>query len=156
VTGAAVLSFVQFGLVLLGTVYLFFVAALVGSLSGVPDAQLPAGTEGLAVEGMALAGLQLAADVVLLVAAVRALRSRTRGTWRWFVGALAAHVVLAGYWFVRLQVLRGAVPGDAAGALAGLSVWTVLFAALPLVALGLVVLGAGRRWFDAGSGPARG
>jgi hypothetical protein len=151
VTGAAVLSFVQFGVVLLATLYLFLVALLAGSLSGLPSSQLPAEFSGLAVEGLVLAAVQLAADVLLLVAALRALGRRGSGTWRLLVAALAAHVVLAGYWFVRLLVLRGDVPGDAAGALTGLASYAVFFAAVPLVALGLVLFGSGRRWFD----PAR-
>jgi hypothetical protein len=156
VTGAAVLSFVQFGLALLGTLYLFFVALVAGAVAGLPDAQLPAGVDGLVVEGFALAAVQLAAEVVLLVAAVRALRRRGPGPWRLLVAALAAHVVLAGYWFVRLRVLDGRLPGDSAGALAGLSTWSLLFAAVPLVALGLLLVGPGRRWAAAPApgGPA--
>jgi hypothetical protein len=141
---------VQFGLVLIGTVYLFLVALVAGALAGLPDAQLPERFSGLAAEGVVLAVVQLAADVLLLVAAIRALRHRGEGTWKLLVGALAAQVVLAGYWFVRLLVLRGDLPGDAAGALTPLQSYAVLFAAVPLVALGLVGLGAGRRWF----GPA--
>jgi hypothetical protein len=159
VTGAAVLSFVQFGLVLVGTLYLFLVALVAGTVSGVPDAQLPAGISGLVTEGLVLAALQLAADVLLLVGAIRALSRRTLGTWRLLLAALAVHVVLAGYWFVRLLVLRGGIPGDAGGALISLSFYPVLFAAVPLVALGLVLVGSGRRWFDpapAAGGPVPG
>ena len=152
VTGAAVLSFVQFGLVLIATAYLFLVALLASAVAGLPDAQVPEAFSGLAVEGVVLAVVQVAADVLLLVAAIRALRSRGRGTWRLLVGALAVHVVLAGYWFVRLLVLRGELPGDAADALAALTPYAVLFAVIPLVALGLVVLGSGRRWFEPGRG----
>jgi hypothetical protein len=152
VTGAAVLSFVQFGLVLIGTLYLLLVALIAGTVAGLPDAQLPQRFSGLAVEGIVLAVVQLAADVLLLVAAIRALSRRGSATWRLLVAALAAQVVLAGYWFVRLLVLRGEVPGDAAGALAALTPYAVLFAVIPLVALGLVVLGSGRRWFEPGRG----
>jgi hypothetical protein len=152
VTAAAVLSFVQFGLVLIGTLYLLLVALIAGTVAGLPDAELPERFSGLAVEGVVLAVVQLAADVLLLVAAIRAMSHRSAGTWRLLVAALAAHVVLAGYWFVRLLVLRGEVPGDAADALAALTPYTVLFAVIPLVALGLVVLGSGRRWFEPGRG----
>jgi len=44
------------------------------------------------------------------------------------------------------------LPGDGANALGALLPYSVLFAALPLVALGLVLLGAGRRWFDPAPG----
>jgi hypothetical protein len=148
VTGAAVLAFVQFGAVLLATLYLFLAALLAGSVAGVPDAQVPAQLPGLVVEGLVLAGVQLVADVLLLVAAIRALGNRTPVTWRVLVAALAVQVVLAGYWFVRLQVLRAQVPGDGARALSGLVTYPVLFGAVPLVALGLVLFGSGRRWFD--------
>jgi hypothetical protein len=140
---------VQFGLVLLGTLYVFLAAMLAGAVAGVPETRLPAQFAGLAVEGVVLAVVQLAADALLLVAAVRALRHRGRGTWRLLVAALAVQVVLAGYWFVRLLVLRAELPGDAAGALGGVLSYAVLFAAVPLVALGLVLVGSGRRWFDA-------
>jgi hypothetical protein len=150
VTGAAVLSFVQFGLVLLATLYLFLAALLAGSIAGVPDASVPARLSGLVVEGLVLAGVQLAADVLLLVAAIRAMGHRTLVTWRVLVAALGAQVVLAGYWFVRLLVLRGQVPGDGARALGGVVGYAVFFAAVPLVALGLVLFGSGRRWFGRG------
>ena len=109
---------------------------------------MPAELSGLVVEGLVLAGVQLAADVLLLVAAIRAMRNRTVGTWRVLVGALGVQVALAGYWLVRLLVLRSGLPGDASRALTGVSTYAVLFAAVPLVALGLLLFGSGRRWFD--------
>jgi hypothetical protein len=159
VTGAAVLSFVQFGFVLLATLYLFLFALLAGSLSGLPDARVPAELSGLVVEGLVLAAVQLAADVLLLVAAIRAMGNRTLVTWRLLVAALGVQVLLAGYWFVRLLVLRSGVPGDASRALTGVTTYAVFFAAVPLVALGLLLFGSGRRWFDpapAAGGPAPG
>jgi hypothetical protein len=147
VTGAAVLSFVQCGLALVGTLYVFLVALVAGAVSGLADSGPAAQFAGLVVEGLVLAVVQLFADVLLLVAAIRALGRRDRLTWRLLVAALGAHVVLAGYWCVRLLVLRGQVPGDAAGALVSLAPYVLLFAAVPLVALGLVLAGSGRRWF---------
>jgi hypothetical protein len=154
-----VLSYVQFGLVLIASLYLLVLAMITGALAGTPGANLPVGTSGLAVEALVLAAVQVAADVVLLVAAIRATGRRTRRTWRLFTGALLVHVVLAGYWIVRLIVLRHRLPGDISGLLSSLTGWAVLFAGLPLVALGLVGVGPGRRWFtddEAAATPARG
>jgi hypothetical protein len=80
--------------------------------------------------------------------------NRTVVTWRLLVAALGVQVVLAGYWFVRLLVLRNALPGDASRALTGVVTYAVFFAAVPLVALGLVLFGSGRRWFDRAVAPA--
>jgi hypothetical protein len=51
------------------------------------------------------------------------------------------------YWLVRLSVLAGRLPSDAGTALDAVRGYVLLFAALPLVALGLVVPGPARRWF---------
>jgi hypothetical protein len=50
------------------------------------------------------------------------------------------------YWAFRVIALFDAVPGpDPGGTFAS---FTLLFAAAPLVGIGLVVAGPGRRWFD--------
>ncbi len=62
---------------------------------------------------------------------------------------LAAHglqVVLSGYWLVRLLSVFDDAPGFTPGA--SFAALTLFFAAGPLVSLGLVLVGSGRRWFE--------
>jgi hypothetical protein len=138
---------VQCGLTAVGTLCTAILAFALGAAAGVPDAGLPALARGIAVEGAVLAGVQVLALVLLLVAAIRALRLRSAGARTLLVAALGGHAALALYWLVRLSVLAGRLPSDAGTALGAVRGYVLLFAALPLVALGLVVLGPARRWF---------
>jgi hypothetical protein len=62
------------------------------------------------------------------------------------LAGLAVQVVLAGYWFVRLSSLADDIPGpDPTSAFLA---FTLLFAAGPLVGLGMLLIGPARRWFD--------
>jgi hypothetical protein len=146
VLAAAVLAFVQAGVVAVASAYVFlFVSfARIAASEGAPPS---ADVEGLAGEGTVLAWLQLASVVLLVAGGVLALgrRARRRPAWLVLAGALIAQIVLALYWGVRLDTLTTDVTGpDPAGAFA----WFALFfAAMPLVALGLVIVGPGRTWF---------
>jgi hypothetical protein len=146
VVTAAVLAFVQAVLVLIASLYLWFFASVAGAAwarSGVYDASE---VTALATEGTALAVIQLASAALLIAAGIRALSARTRAAWLLIVAATALQVVLTLYWVVRLSMLLdGAADAGARGAFVA---FTVFFAAAPLVSLGLVLTGAGRRWFD--------
>jgi hypothetical protein len=143
---AAVLAFVQAGVVLVASLYVWFFASLldltVGTPGGVPSARAGA----LATEGTVLAVVQLVSAVLLVVAGIRALSSRSRGAWLLMVGALAVQLVLAAYWAVRLVTLMDDMPGpEPSGALGAV---TIFFAVAPVVGLGMVLVGPGRRWFE--------
>jgi hypothetical protein len=144
VIAAAVLTFVQAGVVLLASLYVFLIAAV--ARVAVIDSGGPRATvDELVTEATVLAVLQAVSVVVLVVAGVLALGRRRPPTFPILVGALAAQVVLAIYWAVRLTVLSGDLPGEDPSAVFA---WLALvFAAMPAVALGLVLLGPGRRWF---------
>ena len=74
--------------------------------------------------------------------------SLRRGAGVLLAAALAVQVVLAAYWLVRLQSEFGGNDGD--GTVVALSMF---FGAAPLVGLGMLLAGSGRRWFD-GTDPA--
>jgi hypothetical protein len=144
VVGAAVLAFVQSGIVLLASLYVFMFASL-ARVAAQQDGGSTAVIDGLAGEGTALAVIQVLSVVALVVGGILALGRRRRPAWLVLVGALVVQVVLAVYWAVRLASLADDVPGpDATTAFAW---FAVFFAAMPLVALGLVGFGPGRRWF---------
>jgi hypothetical protein len=76
---------------------------------------------------------------------VLSLNRRTRGIWLLLLLAHAVQVVLSIYWAVRLYGVFADVPGaDGEGAFA---TFGLFFAAGPLTAVGLLLLGAGRTWF---------
>jgi hypothetical protein len=149
VIAAAVLAFVQAAVVLIASLYIWMFASIADlALSEAPQAYDPARVDALAGEGMALAIVQLVAAVLLVGAGVWALNARTRAAWRSLVAAHAVQIVLAVYWAVRLIALVTLTPGSGGqGAVAGLALF---FAAGPLTALGLLLIGGGRRWFGQG------
>jgi hypothetical protein len=148
---AAVLAFVQGGVVVLASLYLWFFASLADiALDEVPGASTPT-TDALATEGRVLAAVGLVSAVLLVAAGVAALNSRSRRVWLLLVIGHAAQVVLSGYWLVRLVSVFDSVSGSSPEA--SLAAFTFFFAAGPLVSLGLVLLGAGRRWFEVPAGP---
>ena len=63
----------------------------------------------------------------------------------------AGAALLAVYWAVRLVSLMNDFPGGGPGG--GFAAFTLVFAASPLVGLGMVVVGPGRRWFEGPTGP---
>jgi hypothetical protein len=147
VVTAAVLAFVQAGLVLIASLYVWFFASIIefAATEGSP-VYSPGAVDALATEGTVLAVVQLASAALLIAAGIRALSARTRAAWLLLVAATALQVLLALYWVVRLgMLLDGAADAGARGAFLA---FTVFFAAAPLVSLGLLLIGAGRRWFD--------
>jgi hypothetical protein len=129
--------------VLIASLYLWFFASIADSAvaeAGAPYS--PTAVNALANEGVTLAVVQLLSAVALVAAGVWALNSRHRGAWVLLAVALAVQVVLAGYWAARLQSVFGGV--EAEGTIAALALF---FAVGPLVGLGMLLIGPGRRWF---------
>jgi hypothetical protein len=145
---AGVLSFVQAGLVTFSSLYLWMLLSIAGfALREQPSRSGHA----LVTEGAVLAIVQAVSVPLLIAVGVLALNRRSRAAWLGLLGGHAAQLVLAVYWAIRLQTVVGDIPG-ATGA-GALSAFTLLFAAAPLVAIGLVLFGSGRRWFDGTSRP---
>ena len=142
----AVLAFVQAGVVLFASLYLWFIASFLDLAAegdpNVASAQL----DSLTREGTVLAIVQLLSVVLLVIAGIRALTARTRLSWLLALAAHGSQIVLAIYWAVRLVSLMHDLPGTGPGA--AFAAFTLVFAASPLVGLGMLVLGPGRRWFD--------
>lgn len=148
---AAVLAFVQGGVVVLASLYLWFFASLADiALDEVPGAATPT-TDALATEGRVLAAVGLVSAVLLVAAGVAALNARSRRVWLLLVVAHGVQVVLSGYWLVRLLSVFDSVGSSSPEA--SLTTFALFFAAGPLVSLGLLLVGAGRRWFE-GASPA--
>jgi hypothetical protein len=146
VVTSAVLAFVQAGVVLVVSLYVWFFASVIGVVSEENPGVYASRMDALATEVTVLAIVQLVSVVLLVVAGIRALSARTRSAWLLTVVAHAVQIVLALYWAVRLVRLMNDTPGaDAPGVLATV---TILFAAAPVVGLGLVLGGSGRRWFE--------
>ncbi|WP_104525415.1 hypothetical protein [Blastococcus atacamensis] len=148
VVGAAVLAFVQGALVLIASFYVWFFA----SVAAVAIDENPTGAPTQAYQlqdlGTTLTIVQVLSVVLLVVGGILALTRRVRTSWLVLVAAHAVQLLLTGYWAVRLQEILGRVE-ELGGVLA---VFALFFAAFPLVALGLVLLGPGRRWFTAPQG----
>ena len=91
--------------------------------------------------------VQLLSVIVLVVGGVVVLNRRSRSSWLTLVAGLAVQLALALYWLVRLLTLGGlvddAVGSDPAGVLV---VGVLFFAAAPAVGVGLLSVGAIRRW----------
>jgi hypothetical protein len=140
---AAVLAFAQAVVVLIASLYLWFFASVADVAAAQADGVYsPATVDALATEGTVVALVQVLSAVVLVGAGVWALNTRRRGAWQLLVAAHAVQVVLAGYWAVRLLSEIGGF--DTEGAIISASLF---FAAGPLVGLGMLLVGAGRRWF---------
>ena len=140
---AAVLAFTQAVVVLIASLYLWFFASIAEVAATEAGGVWSPGTmDTLATEGTVLAIVQLLSAVVLVGAGVWALNSQRRGAWLLLVAALAVQVLLAGYWAVRLMTEIGGF--DSEGAILSFSLF---FAAGPLVGLGMLLVGPGRRWF---------
>jgi hypothetical protein len=147
----AVLAFVQAGVVLFVSLYLWFIASFVDlAASGDPSIS-SARVDSLTREGTVLAIVQLLSVVLLVTAGIRALGARTQVSWLLAVAAHGIQIMLAVYWAVRLVTLMHDFPGGGPGG--GFAAFTLVFAASPLVGLGMVVVGPGRRWFEGPTGP---
>jgi hypothetical protein len=147
----AVLAFVQAGVVLFSSLYLWFIASFVDLAAAGDPSISSVRVDSLTREGTVLAVVQLLSVVLLVTAGIRALSARTRVSWLLAVAAHGIQVVLAVYWAVRLVSLMNDFPGGGPGG--GFAAFTLVFAASPLVGLGMVVVGPGRRWFDGPAGP---
>jgi hypothetical protein len=144
VTGAAVLSFVQAGIVLAATLYVWVLVS-VGRLAA-QTLHGPADGGPLVVEGTVVTVVQVLSVAALVVGGALALGRRSRLAWVFVLVAAAVQVALAAYWAVRLPVLLSDLPSGAPDN--GFVVFTVAFAACPLVTLGLILFPPGRAWFD--------
>jgi hypothetical protein len=143
---SAVLAFVQAGVVLFASLYLWFIASFVDLAAEGDPTVASARLDALTREGTVLAIVQLVSVVLLVLAGIRVLTARTRVSWLLALTAHAAQIVLAVYWAIRLVSLVDDFPGGGPGG--GFAAFTLVFAASPLVALGVIVAGPGRRWFD--------
>jgi hypothetical protein len=143
---AAVLAFVQGGLVLIASLYVWFFASVADlAVQGAAGSFAPGPVNALATEGTTLAIVQMVSFVLLVVAGIRALNARTLGAWRLLLVSHAVQLALSVYWAVRLSMIFDDVPGpDGEGPLVA---FTVFFAAGPLVAMGLLLTRTVRAWF---------
>jgi hypothetical protein len=140
---AAVLAFAQAVIVLFASLYLWFFASVADAAvaeAGAPYS--PTVVNALADEGVTLAVVQLVSAVALIAAGIWALNARRRAAWVLLLVSLGVQVILAVYWASRLDSLLGAA--DMGGTVAAFSLF---FAGGPLVGLGLLLVGPGRRWF---------
>jgi hypothetical protein len=142
-----VLAFVQAGVVLIASLYVWFFASIVGIATQENPGVFASGRiEAFADEVTVLAIVQLVSVVLLVVAGIRVLNARTPAARLLMLGAHAVQIVLAVYWAVRLISLMNDTPGpDTGGPLAAV---TIFFLAAPAVGLGMVLAGPGRRWFE--------
>ncbi|MGY1594603.1 hypothetical protein ACI79D_21730 [Geodermatophilus sp. SYSU D00708] len=149
VIAAAVLAFVQAGVVAFASAYVFLLASVFSLAEGEPG--FPADADALATEATAVAAVQIGSVVALVVTGIVAL-NRRGAVARWaLVAALALQLALAAYWWARLDGLSEAVgPDPSAVALFGVA----CFAAGPAVALGLVSSRPAREWFASREGTA--
>jgi hypothetical protein len=149
---SAVLAFVQAGVVLIASLYLWFFTSLIGVAARDNPAVFGSSRmASLVTEATVMAVVQLLSVVLLIVGGVRALSSRTRTAWLLVVAAHTAQVLLAVYWAVRLITVVDSLPG--AGVEAVPAAFTIVFAAAPVVGLGLLLFGPGRQWFESAHRP---
>ena len=142
---AAVLAFVQAAVVVIASLYVWFFASI-AEFAAQESGGMPLPVRRLADEATALAVLGLLSAVLLVAAGIAALNRRTRGVWFLLLAAHGVQVGLALYWAVRLFSTLADVPG--AGGEGAFASFSLIFAAGPLTALGLLLIGGGRAWFD--------
>jgi EamA domain-containing membrane protein RarD len=144
---AAVLAFVQAGVVAVASAYVLLLASTFGFLASVPGAAGAEEASALVTEATVVTVVQLLSVIALVVGGVVVLNRRSRSSWLTLVAGLAVQLALALYWLVRLLTLGGlvddAVGSDPAGVLV---VGVLFFAAAPAVGVGLLSVGAVRRW----------
>jgi len=148
---SAVLAFVQAGVVLFASLYLWFIASFVGLAAQGDPTVSSSRIDALTTEATVLAVVQLISVVLLVLAGIRSLTTRTRTVRLLTVAAHGVQIVLAGYWAIRLTTLLDELPG--AGPQGAMAAFTIVFAAAPLIGVGMVLFGPGRRWFDGPPGP---
>lgn len=152
VVGAAVLTFVQAAIVLIASVYVWFFASVAGLAVDADPTSAPAAAHEFTRLGTTLSIVQVGSVILLVTGGVLALTRRTRVPLLVLVAAHAVQLALSVYWAVRLNDLIGPAAAATDGFGGVLAAFALFFSALPLVALGLVLLGSGRRWFTAPQG----
>jgi hypothetical protein len=145
VIAAAVLTFVQAGLVLLASFYVGILGAVASSIAEEDPTLSRTQSHALGTEAVVLAIVQGVSALVLVVGGVLALNSRRRPALVLLLAALGVQVALSIYWAVRIATVLDDAPGNPTGPFLG---FAALFAAGPLVCLGLLVIGPGRAWFS--------
>jgi hypothetical protein len=145
---------VQAGVVLIVSLYVWFLARVVNVFTD--DGQAVFGSsssriQSLTTEITVLAVLQAASVVLLIVAGFRAFSVRSRAAWRLAVAAHALQIGIALYWLVRLAPAMNLDPGG--GPEGSVVVAAIGLSAAPVVGLGLLAAGSGRRWFESPPGP---
>ncbi len=148
VVTASVLAIVQAAIVAFASAYLLLFASVLGidlDIDGTVDPRAAA----IADEARVLAWVQFASVVALVATGVLALNRRDRGSWLALLAALAAQVLLALHWAVRIVGVLADVPGPD-DAVPVLVFGALVFAAGPAVGLGLLLTRASREWFGAG------
>ncbi|MGY1814113.1 hypothetical protein [Blastococcus sp. SYSU D00820] len=147
---AAVLAFVQAGVVAFATAYVFLFASLFGlAADGFGDDE--AGS--LATEANVIAIVQILSVIALVTGGILALNRNTRATWTTLLAALAVQIALSLYWGIRVASVLGDVPGpdDAVGVFV---FGAICFAAAPAVGIGLLCARVSRDWFAPAPPPA--
>ena len=152
VVAAAVLAFVQAVGVALSSAYLLVLASTFGYLS--TEFGGDSETDALIDEAVVLTVVQLLSAVALVVAGILVLNRRARSSWTTLVVAFGVQLALSLYWVVRLSTLDGSTD-DVVGPAAVLVVGVLFFTAAPGVGLGLLLVGAVRRWAAGDGAPAR-
>jgi hypothetical protein len=148
VIAAAVLAFVQAAMVMVSSIYVVLFSSLIDIAADAdPTSAPPQEVSQLASEGTVVGIVQVASAVLLIVGGVLVLNSRRRRSLVVLVVAFAVQVLLCIYWAVRLSVIASDLPGS--GSTSAFLAFALVFFAGPAVGLGLVLLGSGRRWFDA-------
>ena len=148
VIAAAVLAFVQAAIVLVASIYVVLFSSLIDiAVDADPTSPPPEEVSQLAGEGTVVGIVQVVSAVLLIVGGVLVLNSRRRRSLVVLVVAFAVQVLLCIYWAVRLSVIASEIPGS--GSAGPFLAFSLVFFAGPAVGLGLVLLGSGRRWFDA-------
>jgi hypothetical protein len=151
VVASAVLAFVQAAAVALSSAYLLLLASTFGFVAsefgGDPEA------EALVSEAVVVTVLQLLSAVALVVGGILVLNRRSRSSWLTLLVAFGVQLALALYWVVRLSSLDG-FSDEVFGPAAVLVVGVLFFAACPAVGLGLLLVGAVRRWAAGGDDAA--
>ena len=143
------MAFVQAGVVLFASIYLWFIASFVDlAAQSDPSVSPSSRVDSLTTEATVLAVVQLVSVVLLVVAGdPRAHRAHPDVAWLLIVCR------------ARRPDHAGRGPGDPPDHAPGrapssrssqgaLAAFTIVFAASPLVGAGMVLVGAGRRWFD--------
>jgi hypothetical protein len=134
---------VQGALVLIASMYVWFFASVAGVAIEENPTGAPTQAYQLADLGTTLTIVQIASVVLLVAGGILALTRRAQFSWLMLLAAQGVQLALTVYWAAQLQDILGRI--EEIGSV--LAVFALFFAAFPLISLGLVLFGAGRRWF---------